>query len=148
MKARGTIYFHNKLVYHDGAIGNKYLILLNTPGKKDPFLFVKTTSQKKNKPITPGCIRPRSLFFIPGKKTFFPLDTWVQLYEIYPIEGKSIRNNPDIRKVGELDSKITADIIDCLFEAEEENIPQWFSELLRPTLEVSLLKLKEKYDKK
>ncbi len=148
MKVRGTIYLHHNLVYHDGAIGNKYLILLNTPREKDPFLLVKTTSQKKNKPSTPGCICSMSLFFIPGKKTFFPLDTWVQLYEIYPIEGKGIRNNPNIRKVGELDAKITADIINCLFEAEEENIPQWFSELLRPTLEISLLKLQEKFNKK
>jgi hypothetical protein len=47
------------LVFHNGFTGKKYLILLNTPGKKEPYLFVKTTSQKKDKPSTTGCTKER-----------------------------------------------------------------------------------------
>jgi len=53
LQTRGTIYHHRKLVFHNGFIGKKYLILLNTPGKNEPYLFVKTTSQKKDKPQLP-----------------------------------------------------------------------------------------------
>jgi hypothetical protein len=46
LQTRGAIYHHNKLVFHNGFTGKKYLILLNTPVKNEPYLFVKTTSQK------------------------------------------------------------------------------------------------------
>ena len=82
MQTRGTIYHHRQMVFHNGFTGKKYLILLNTPGKKEPYLFVKTTSQKKDKPSTTGCIKERSLFFIPAGRIFFPKDTWIQLYEL------------------------------------------------------------------
>ena len=82
MQARGAIYHHRQLVFHNGFTGKKYLILLNTPGKKEPYLFVKTTSQKKDKPSTTGCIKERSLFIIPAGRIFFPKDTWIQLYEL------------------------------------------------------------------
>jgi hypothetical protein len=47
LHARGTIFHHSQLVFHNGFVGKKYLILLNTPAKKEPYLFVKTTSQQK-----------------------------------------------------------------------------------------------------
>jgi hypothetical protein len=113
----------------------KYLILLNEPQKKDPFLFVKTTSQKKNKPESPGCNRPQSVFFIPARKTYFILDTWVQLYQIYPILPQAIKGNPDIQIAGALNSKITQAIVDCLFESEEENLSPIIINLLRPPMQ-------------
>ena len=105
MKPRGTIYHHKELIFHNGFIGKKYLILLNTPSKNEPYLFVKTTSQQKGKPTTSDCIKNRSLFFIPGGKTFFPKDTWVQLYEIYPITPKDIDINKDITVEGSLNAQ-------------------------------------------
>ena len=39
------------------------------------------------------------------------------------------------------------DIVNCLFEAEEDNIFPIFKKLLRPPIQDTLLKLKEKYDK-
>ena len=104
MQARGAIYHHRQLVFHNGVTGKKYLILLNTPGKNEPYLFVKTTSQKKDKPSTAGCIKKRSLFFIPAGKTFFYKDTWVQLYDIYEFAPKVIDTNKDITVEGNLDA--------------------------------------------
>ena len=147
MQARGAIYHHRQLVFHNGFTGKKYLILLNTPGKKEPYLFVKTTSQKKDKPSTAGCIKKRSLFFIPAGKTFFPKDTWVQLYDIYEFSPKDIDTNKDITVEGSLDAKMIDGIVNCLFEAEEDNIAPIQKKLLRPPLQNSLLKLKDKFNK-
>jgi len=147
LQTRGTIYHHKELVFHNGFVGKKYLILLNTPDKEEPYLFVKTTSQRKDKPATAGCIKARSLFFIPASKTFFPKDTWVQLYEIYPIPPKDIDTDKNITVVGSLDVKMIDDIVNCLFEAEEDNIAPIHKDLLRPPLQDALLKLKAKFDK-
>ena len=40
------------------------------------------------------------------------------------------------------------EIVNCLFLSEESNIAGIHKELLRPPLQDSLLKLKEKFDKK
>ena len=147
MQARGAIYHHRKLVFHNGFTGKKYLILLNTPGKDEPYLLVKTTSQKKGKPENPGCIKERSLFFIPAGKTFFKKDTWVQLYDIYEISPKDIDTTKDITVEGSLDAKMIDDIVNCLFDTEEDNISPIHKKLLRPPIEDALLKLKAKFDK-
>ncbi len=147
MKPRGTLYHHKELVFHNGFVGQKYLVLLNIPGKEEPYLFVKTTSQKKDKPSKPGCIKNRSLFFIPGGKTFFPKDTWVQLYEIYPILPHKIDINKNISVVGSLDAKMIDDIVNCLFEAEADNIASIYKDMLRPPMQASILKLKNLFNK-
>lgn len=146
MQTRGAIYHHKQLVFHNGVVGKKYLILLNTPSDIEPYLFVKTTSQKRNKPSKRGCIKERSLFFIPAGKTFFKLDTWIQLFELYPIQPMDIDKNKDITLEGNLDVKLIDDIIKCLFEAEEDNLAPVIKDLLRPPIEDSLLKLKQRFD--
>lgn len=148
MQTRGAIYHHKQLVFHNGFTGIKYLILLNTPTQKEPYIFVKTTTQQKNKPIKEGCIQEKSLFFIPAGKTFFKKNTWVQLYELYPIQSEHIDNKGDITVEGSLDAKLIDEIVNCLFLAEEENLPPVFKNLLRPPMQDSLLKLKEKFNKK
>lgn len=102
MQTRGTIYHHSNFTFHNGVTGIKYIILLNPPAKNKPYLFVKATSQKKDKPSAPGCIKDRSLFFIPGGKTFFPLDTWIQLYDIYELKPQDIDTDKKITIVGSL----------------------------------------------
>ena len=140
------IIHHSNLVYHDGPTGIKYLILLNTPDQKDPYLFVKATSQKKNNPSDPGCLKNNSLYFIPSQKTFFPLDTWIQLSEIYPIDRKDIDTDKNISVKGQLNIKLIDDVVNCLFETEEENVAPIFQRLLRPPLCDLLLKLKAKFE--
>lgn len=129
MHTRGVIFHHRRLVFHNGFVGKKYLILLNTPSGNEPYLLVKTTSQKKDKPTHPGCIKKRSLFFIPADKTFFPKDTWIQLFEIYPIPPEDIESDKNISIAGNLDAKLIDDIVNCLFEAEQENIPLIYKKL-------------------
>ena len=147
MQTRGAIYHHSRLIFHNDFTGKKYLVLLNTPCKKEPYLFIKTTSQKKNKPSTSGCIKDRSLYFISTGKTFFKKDTWAQLYEIYAIHPHDIDNKKEITVEGSLDVKMIDDIVNCLFLAEEENISPIHKKLLRPPLQESLLKLQGKFNK-
>jgi len=147
LQTRGTICHHSELVFHNGFIGKKYLILINTPSKNEPYLFLKTTSQKKDKPTTSGCIKKHSLFFIPAGKTFFPKDTWVQLYEIYEVSPQDINTNKEISIVASLDHRTIEAIVNCLFEAEEDNIAPIHKKLLRPPLQDSMLKLREKFNK-
>jgi len=171
LQTRGAIYHHTQLVFHNGFVGKKYIILLNSPANKDPYLFVKATSQQKHKPSRAGCIKERSLFFIPAGKTFFKKDTWVQLYELYEFTpdaaGKTffkkdtwvqlyelyeftpdeIDNNKEMTVEGSLNVKMIDDIVNCLFLSEEDNIAGIHKELLRPPLQDSLLKLKDKFNK-
>ena len=148
MQTRGAIYHHRQLVFHNSFTGKKYLVLLNTPTKKEPYIFVKTTSQQKNRPTKPGCIQEKSLFFIPTGETFFKKNTWVQLYELYPIPPEDIDSMDEITLEGSLDVEIIDDIVNCLFLAEEENIPPVFKNFLRPPIQDSLLKLQDKFNKK
>lgn len=148
MQTRGAIYHHKKLVFHNGFTGKKYLVLLNTPTKKEPYIFVKTTAQQKNRPTKPGCIQEKSLFFIQARKTFFKKNTWFQLYELYPIPPEDIDSMDEITFEGSLDVKIIDDIVNCLFLTEEQNIPPVFKNLLRPPIQDSLLKLQDKFNKK
>lgn len=145
MHTFGTIFHHPKFEYSDGVIGNKLIILLNTPTKDEPYLFLKTTSKQKSKLSIPGCIKSHSLFFIEGGKVF-PLDTWVQLDEVYPMRCVDFERNKNIQIKGSLDANMIKAIIDCLFEAEGENLPHIIKNLLRPPFNDCLLKLKEKFN--
>ena len=148
MAVRGTIYHHRRFVFKNGFAGKKYIILLNTPGPNDSYLFVKTTSQKKDKPSEPGCIENRSLFFIPAKTTLFESDTWIQLHEIYPITPDVVRKDPDLTEEGSLNLKLIEKIVNCLFLSSEDDISPDQRRLLRPPLEESLKKLQAKFGKK
>lgn len=146
MQTRGAIYHHTRLVFHNGFIGKKYIILLNSPAKKESYLFVKTTSQQKDKPAKAGCIKERSLFFIPAGKTFFKKDTWVQLYELYEFTPDEIDNNKEIIVEGSLNAKMIDDIVNCLFLSEKDNIAGIHKGLLRPPMQDSLLRLKDNFN--
>lgn len=145
MVVKGTIFHHKNFLFKNGEIGSKLLFLLNTPGKHDPYLFVKTTSQKKDKPSTPGCIENRSLFFIPTKTTFFEEPTWIQLYEIYEIASSDAENDPHLTIVGSLDTKKTDEIINCLLVVQADDITPSHKKLLKPPLITSIQKLKDKW---
>jgi hypothetical protein len=147
LQTRGAIYHHRQLVFHNGFIGKKYLILLNSPTKEEPYLFVKTTSQQKDNLAKAGCIKERSLFFIPAGKTIFKEDTWIQLYDLYDFTANEIDTNKDMTIKGTLNVKMIDDIVNCLFLSEEDNISKIHKRLLRPPLYESLLKLKEKFNR-
>lgn len=146
MQIRGAIYYHPSFKFTNGETGKKLIILLNTPAKKEPYIFVKTTSQQKDKPLSPGCIKKRSLYFIPAGKSFFQENTWIELYERYVMMPEDVDKNKDMKVIGSLDSKTVDKIINCLFAAQDDDIPMTQRKLLRPPIIDGILKLKEKYD--
>lgn len=81
---RGSVYLHRNLEFSNGEKGTKLLVQLNTPLKGEPYLFVRTTSRQKDRPKTPGCIQHLNLFFVEAGKPFFKMNTWIQLFPIYP----------------------------------------------------------------
>lgn len=129
-------------------IGKKYLILLNSPSKDEPYLYVKVTSQKKDKPAKVGCIPNLQLFFIPAGTAFFKKDMWIQLYEIYEFQANDVSISEDIEIVGSLPHTLIEAIVDCVFQSREDDILPLHKKLLRPTLQESLQKLAEKFSKK
>ncbi len=147
MFIRGAIYHHNKLRFHDGATGVKYLVLLNTPSNNDPFVFVKTTSKKKDKPSMPGCIDSKAVFHISSGTTYFPKDTWVQLSDLYPLPKKDLKL-PGIKFINYLNEALIDKIVDCLFQSQEDDLPPVVKKLLLPPINESILKLQEKFNKK
>ena len=147
MIVRGAVFLHKDFKFKDGVSGIKRIVLLNTPENEDHYIFVKTTSKKKDKSETPGCLtHPSSLFYIPGRKTkAFPLDTWVQLHELYPMTPDSVSGNRRIKFIYALDEKTIDDIVNCLFKTEGDNIPPIIEKYLRPPMTSSILKLKNKW---
>ncbi len=149
MHTRGDIFLHPKYEFENGGTSRKLFVLLNTPTKNENYLFVKTTSQQKNKPINPGCIKKQSLFFISAGKTWFGVNTWVQLSHIYEMSQDDINKEENAGFTGgSLDNKTVDKIIDCLFTIQDEDIPPIQRKLLRPPLHESILKLKEKFNSK
>ena len=129
---RGDIYLHLKFEFKDSYPGKKYIILLNNPRPGEDFIFVKTTSQRENKPRKPGCTEELCLYFIPAKTTFFPEDTWVQLRETYPMVD--LDKDPLAKPKGALDPKITDLIVKCLLFGDSDEIPAMHRNTLNRSL--------------
>ncbi|MEE4363934.1 MAG: hypothetical protein V2J08_08365 [Desulfotignum sp.] len=88
------------------------------------------------------------MFFIPGGKSFFPLNTWVQLYEIYPFNPGHVDQSRDINKVGELGPALIDQIVKCLLKSQAQDLSKVEKNLLLLPIQDSLEKLKNKFNKK
>ncbi len=148
MTIRGAIFHNPEFKFHDGEIGNKLLVLLNTPSQNESCLFVKTTSQRKDKPSNIGCFKHHhtGMFFIPKATTSFPDNTWILLFKPYEINPCDITQKNGWNEVGRLDEKKLKQIIDCLFKHHEDDISELHESWLRPPFTASIQKLKEKYN--
>ncbi len=123
---RGTVYHHSKFGFHDGGIGKKYIILLNSPSSDEPYLIVKVTSKSDRKPRTIGGIIIRRLFFIPcDAKYCFNLDTWVQLHEIYEFDAaKMVKSgiNKEMMVHGKLAPVVVNQIVNCYIKSNGDDL--------------------------
>jgi len=149
MNVRGSVYHNPNFIFHDGAIGNKLLILLNTPTGSEDYLFVKTTSKQKERTKKPGCRKhyAQGHYFIPKETEYFHEDTWVLLYELYPISPEDIDNLDDWRILKDIALSVETieQIIDCLFKHHGEDIPEIYESWLKPPMETALAKLAERF---
>ena len=147
---RGAIFHNPQFRFHDGEIGNKLLVLLNTPSDKESCLFVKTTSQKKDKPSTIGCFKHNytGLYFIQKGTQTFKKDTWVILFKPYEIRPCDVNLKNGWKKIGSLSANTMKQIIDCLFTHHEDDISELHEVWLKPPITASIHKLKEKFNSK
>jgi hypothetical protein len=123
---RGTVYHHSKFGFHDGGVGKKYIILLNSPQTDEPYLFVKVTSQQDGKPTTPGCIISRKLFFMPfDGKHCFKLNTWVQLHELYefsPVGMVKFGMSKEMTVHGKITPIVVNQIVNCYIKSNGDDL--------------------------
>jgi len=85
----GQIIFHKRFRFDDGALGQKFLVVLNTPSNGEDFQVCRTTSQQHRYPnvIQEGCAPRAACFKMRAGVDFFQKDTWIQFHDIrdYPI---------------------------------------------------------------
>jgi len=123
--ARGDVYLHSAFPFHDGASGKKLFVVLNDPVNDEPYLVIKTTSNLRGKSFETGC-NPRSrVFFIQGKAgSVFPIDTLLQLSDIYEFSGTEFLKGHMVEKVIEhkttLHHETVAQIINCVKKLKED----------------------------
>ena len=113
---RGSVYFYKKLQLSSGTEKDKLLLQLNTPAGKDPCLLALTTSQKKNRPETPGCISSLSLFYIQAQRSCFDKNTWIQLDDIFELDlALMIKKglNKELIEIGLLPKQKMNEIANC-----------------------------------
>ena len=120
---KGTILFHEKFRFVDGELGEKLLIILNTPDPKvEPYLLCRVTSQGKNKPRIFGCQEDLSLFFLPANHDFFEKDTWIQLYEIFPFDAAALIQdhfNKQLNVLGKLKDLTIRQLMNCIRKVKD-----------------------------
>jgi len=113
----GVIFYSPKFEFKNGLTGKKLLILLNTPINDDPYIICKTTSNRKNKSLSPGCQIEKSLFLILKDTEFFTEDTWLQLYELYEFsqcEFLKQHFEDNLKQIGKLQNITLRQIRNCI----------------------------------
>lgn len=86
---RGAVLHIPDFEFHDGARGNKLLVVLNAPEKSAKVYAVKTTSVPDRRKFDLGCQPAKREFFIRAGADF-PKDTWIVLSGLpylLPAEG-------------------------------------------------------------
>jgi len=119
---KGTILYHQAFQFHDGEIGKKLLIILNTPHNDEPYLCCKTTSKQKYNIEREGCHYHKNIYVINPNFDCFKEKTWVQFHELYEIEaGKFLKDHFDCKLEikGSLKDNTIAAIINCIKRSED-----------------------------
>jgi len=137
---RGDVFSHKDFTFKNGERGPKLLVLLYIPPKNmESYLFCKTTAQKKEKSITPGCQFEVSLFFIRGNTNVFREDTWLQLWDIYPINAESVLQDcmkQYMKRIGTLNELSVRQILNCIKKSLD--VEERYAELILKNQFISL----------
>ena len=120
----GCILFDTQFKFQDNEIGEKLIVLLNSPKKKEPYLFCRTTSQEKppfRKKMPLGCQRQSEYFFIKSNQ-LFPKDTWLQLHTIFEYSQQQLLQkhfNRIVELKNNLDEIFLRQIKNCIKKSED-----------------------------
>lgn len=138
---RGTILFHNRFQFSDGTIGEKLLVVLNSPKPGEPYLLIKTTSQVEKlssyykTQIQRGCNFRLLLFYLtPEDQTLFEKPTLLQFDEIFPFTSTQLLNDRFkgvLEEKGQLPQNKFNEIMKCVRNMKED-IEERYFEMLFP----------------
>lgn len=115
----GTILFDARFKFHDGAVGEKLLLVLSN-GESGIYVIAKTTSKQGYYGTRYGCQTGTRYpcFFLPRGCSCFPLDTWVCLDEFYEFNRAKVLErhfrDPTFKRQGELSDAITLEVLKCV----------------------------------
>ena len=145
--ARGSIFVAENFIFSDGTKGKKLLVLLNNPASNDPYLLVKTTSQKHSKPDNPGCIENyHQVYFVRSNSPFFKKDTWIQLDDCFPFSQKTI--DKKLKHIGVLPDKTAKLIISCFLKINEQDLSPKVHSYIVPKITQGISALANKFNKR
>lgn len=119
---KGTILFHKDFQFHDGQSGDKLIIVLNTPKKKEPYLCCKTTSKQKFDIDKEGCHSHKNIYVIASHTDWFKVKTWVQFHELYEFEPEKFLQahfKGDLEIKGELKENTVNAIRNCIKRSDD-----------------------------
>ncbi|MDP1536750.1 MAG: hypothetical protein Q8L95_06160 [Burkholderiales bacterium] len=117
----GSVVFFKDFTFHDGDHADKFLIVLND-GNKRPYLVLKTTSRQKSRPNKEGCHSSKGCYFLPAKRDWFRMDTWILLYEPYEIDAAAFlkaKFSGDAEIKASLKPDLVRAIINCFARADD-----------------------------
>lgn len=120
---RGTVLFHTKFRFTDGEIGEKLLIILNTPTPNEPYLVCRTTSKCKYYITKEGCHEDKGIYHIKANRDGFSYDTWIQLSDIFEFTQEELLNARHVHKTCQIkhclkENTIRA-ILNCIWKCDD-----------------------------
>jgi len=125
---QGTVYLHLDYRFPDGGIADKFFIILNSPRENEFFITCKTTKEQKCRPDKEGCHNESNLYVLKENDDFFPLKTWVQFHEYYPISQEllfRLKERGIIIKKAELRYQTIRAIINCVGRSDDISPFYW-----------------------
>jgi hypothetical protein len=123
----GTIFQHQNFRFHDGAIGNKILIVLGSLA--GATVVVKTTSRSYRFSSSYGC-QPHDRFqnfHLVQNCCILPKATWVCLdeyYEFSDAELLALHFAGEVKPMGDLPNDITAQLVACALASNDISMHQ------------------------
>jgi len=132
--ARGAVYYHPQFKFHDNETGVKRFVILNEPRGDEPFLVAKTTTNLRNRQHAIGCNPAQRVFYVPsGNEMPFPLDTLVQLGELYEFSTADLMRASLQDKIlehkGELSALTMSQLVNCLKKLKND-IPEAYFQMI------------------
>jgi hypothetical protein len=129
---KGTILYHRAFEFKDGEIGQKLLIVLNTPQNDAPYLCCKTTSKIKYGIEKEGCHSSKNIYVLNPVAQCFKEKTCVQFHEIYEFDNHSFlkahfKGELDVK--GKLPEPIINAVVNCVKKSDD--ISQYHLQLLK-----------------
>ena len=120
--APGTILQHQNFRFHDGAIGNKILIVLGSDAGVS--VVVKTTSKSYRFSSSYGCQLGDRFpnFHLVQNCCILPKATWVCLDEYYEFRDAdlvALHFAGDVKQLGNLPADITAELMACALASND-----------------------------